>query len=188
MNKRIGGRYTGKKRTAGSLLGKLRNNRGFTLVEMLAAVVVLILLSLMLNTGLQMSLNSYHTMTEESETDLLLSTIVDALSGELRFARDVRTEEQTDGSETHQVLKDYTSGSFGRRTELSVEEDGQIYASGKRLIATGAYGNGTYTVTALDIYYADSVFRVHIEVTGKTGIQAETDASVRCLNGFDTGG
>ena len=41
---------------------KLSRSEGLTLVEMLAAVVILVLLGLILNAGLHMALNSYRTM------------------------------------------------------------------------------------------------------------------------------
>lgn len=66
---------------------KLKNSRGLTLVEMIAAVGVLALLGLMLNTGLSMAQDSYNKMTGEAESQLLLSTLTDLLSNELRYHR-----------------------------------------------------------------------------------------------------
>ena len=48
---------------------KLADESGFTLVELLAAVVILMLLGLILNSGLQMAVHSYQTMTAQSETE-----------------------------------------------------------------------------------------------------------------------
>ncbi len=71
---------------------KLRSGRGTTMVEMLAAVLVLIFLSMMLNTGLNLALNSYHRMISRSECQVLLSTAADTLINELRFARDMKIQ------------------------------------------------------------------------------------------------
>ena len=65
---------------------KLKSQRGLTLVETLCAVVILILLGLILNAGLQLSVRAYDDMTAETETELLLSTAADALADVLRFA------------------------------------------------------------------------------------------------------
>ena len=70
-----------------ALRNKLRARRGMTVIETLAAALVLILLGLMLHTGLLLARQSYDDMTSEAETQLLLSTLTDALSGELRYAR-----------------------------------------------------------------------------------------------------
>lgn len=156
---------------------KLRGQKGVTLVEMLAAVAVLSLLGVMLQTGLQLALKSYHTMTAEAETQLLLSTVSDAIADELRYARDIRNE--------NGAFKDYTSVSYGRRTALRVT-DGQLIASpagnDKRVISTGAYGNGVYSIEEMEITYVAPIFHIHVKVSEAGGISAETDFSVRCLN------
>lgn len=81
---------------------KLKNGRGLTLVEMVAAAAVLALLGLMLHTGLFMAQNSYNKITGEAESQLLLSTLTDLLSNELRYARDVVTGEGGASPALHQ--------------------------------------------------------------------------------------
>lgn len=152
---------------------KLADESGFTLVELLAAVVILMLLGLILNSGLQMAVHSYQTMTAQSETELLLSTLADAVTDELRYADDV-TEQ--DGVVT------YTSASFGEGISLTVN-DGQAVAGGKKLLPDGAYGKGRYIVEALAVSYAKPNFQVHLEVKEKDGtISAAADLTVGCLN------
>lgn len=169
---------------------KLNSESGLTLVEMLAAVVILILLGLLLNTGLQMAMSTYRTIVAQSEVELLLSTAVDAISDDLRYARDV-AEDGADGFT-------YTSDSFGADTALDLNSDGQIVAKvgeeEKRLLSTGAYGlNGAYQVkkTADDTEIvnwdeAAGTFTIKLRVQTKDGkIGVETPAegvTVRCLN------
>lgn len=165
---------------------KRNSESGLTLVEVLAAVVILILLGLLLNTGLQMAMNTYRAITAQSEVELLLSTAVDALANDLRYARDVS------GSGDSFT---YTSDSFGENTSLTLDE-GQIMANGKRLLSTGAYGlNGAYQVkqvpgdTEIVTCTEDNgeiTFTIKLRVETTDGkISAETpDAGViiRCLN------
>ena len=177
---------------------KLRNNSGVTLVEMLAVTVILILLGLMLNTGLMMAVGSYHDLTAEAEVWLLLSTAADALTDELRYARNVQTvpaetedlaagipsgEEAAPGI---RELDSYNSDSFGPLTALTLGEDGQIYAGGRRLLPPGAYRNGDYKIEKMEIIYVpeDACFQVTLKVIGgRTGsISAEAAWMVRCLN------
>ena len=47
---------------------KVKDNSGLTLVEMMCAVLILVLLSLMLNSGLSMAIKTYQGVTAESET------------------------------------------------------------------------------------------------------------------------
>ncbi len=155
---------------------KLRGEGGLTLVELLAAVVILILLGLLLNTGLQMAVRTYRAVTAQSEVELLLSTAVDALADDLRYARDV----SADG-----VGFTYTSDSYGAGTSLTVDENGQILANGKRVLPTGAYGlKGAYRVKEMEIGYAEPNFTIELTITTKDeAISAGTSVTVRCLNG-----
>lgn len=156
---------------------KLADDRGLTLVESLCTVVILILLGLMLNTGLNLAVKTYHDVTADSETQLLLSTAVAALSDELRYARSV----QVDGDR----LKSYNSTSYGDNVTITYDT-GQIFVGGMRLLPAGAYRNGLYEVTQLDITYTDasSLFTIFLKVAEAGGtISAETTVTVRCLDG-----
>lgn len=156
---------------------KLREKSGLTLVEMLAAVAVLILLGLMLNTGMQMAVRSYRTMIARSEVELLLSTLADALSDDLRYAQEVETD-------AGGKLKTYQDASGGT-VSLVIGPDGQIYAGGKRVLPPGAYGRGTYVVKAMEIDFAEECFTVELKVGQKAGeISEERTFTVRCLNPY----
>ncbi len=169
---------------------KLCSQKGFSLVEMLAATMVLVLLVLILNVGLNLSVKSYRTMTAESETQLLLSSVTNVLSDELRYARDIVTKtETTEGADgLNGNLDRFLSVSYGRNTTLSLEE-GQLYANGKRMLAAGAYGNGAYAIEQLNITYDDTkeVFTVNIAVSGTDDITAKTTLLIRPLNAIGGG-
>lgn len=158
---------------------KLKSSRGLTLVEMVAAAGVLALLGLMLHTGLIMAQDSYNTMTGEAESQLLLSTLSDLLSNELRYARDVVTGEGGN-------LQRYTSVNYGRNTTLSLDENGQLEANKQRqMLSGGAYGNGAYRLETWSIVYDEAacLFTVQLKVVGNNAISNETKFTVRCLNG-----
>lgn len=183
---------------------KLREKAGLTMVEMLAATVVLALLALMLNTGLQMVMNTYQTMIAQSEVELLLSTAVDTLADDLRYAWDVKSGNSILGSCTDFT---YNSDSYGKDTQLYLA-GGQIIANGKdssgikqnyRVLSTGAYGSGenvTYKEyeirpvagrTNIVTYDAGTgIFTIHMTVSADDGkISASTPpegVTVRCLN------
>lgn len=169
---------------------KLSSRKGFSLVEMLAATMVLVLLVLILNVGLNLSVKSYRTMTAESETQLLLSSVTNVLSDELRYARDIvtKTEATEDTEGLSGNLDRFLSVSYGRNTALSLKE-GQLYANGKRMLAAGAYGNGTYQIERLKITYDEQAetFALEIKVSGVDDITAETALSIRPLNAIGGG-
>ena len=135
---------------------KLREEAGLTLVEMLAATAMLMLLVMLLGTGLQMMYNTYQTMIARSEVELLLSTAVDALADDLRYARNVEGNNGvhlTSGAKfsyaNGRVNDDeftYSSDSYGEKTHFWVvagegkdgynadykDQAGQIAAKGRK--------------------------------------------------------
>lgn len=180
---------------------KLKEEAGFTLVEMLAATAILILLTMMLGTGLQMTVHSYQKIIAQSEVDLMLSTAIDALADDLRFAREVKAYDDT------AVPFIYTSDSFLGKIHLEIGTDGQIIArdvetgeGNKRFLSTGAYGarksdgNRAYKVTTMDIQRQidpetnANTFTIALEVqaVADENIKASGEVTVRCLNEIQT--
>ena len=165
---------------------KLDSSGGFTLVEMLCAVAILTLLCLMLGTGMQAAMETYREITAESETQLLLNTLVDANADELRYAHGA----ETDGS----GALTYNDG-----RSLTIR-DGRVLAGDEELLPTGkagsgpggAYHGGAYQAEEiagrefLSFDPAASCFTLHLKVTWKDGdISAETPEDgvvIRCLN------
>lgn len=169
---------------------KLNSESGLTLVEMLCAVAILVLLVLLLSTGMQMALRTYRDIVAQSEVDLLLSTAVDAIADDLRYAQDVS---KSGANFT------YTSDSFGKDASIIVSGDekskGQIMVGGMRLLPTGAYGlNRAYEVAEMkinpggldDSAAKEITFTINLTVKTTDGrISAATPDSgvtVRCLN------
>jgi len=136
--------------------------------------------------GIESGAESYREVTAVSETQLLLSTLTNALSDELRYARDIVTKTETADSLGN--VDRFLSVSYGRNTRLSLQ-DGQLYANNKRVLAAGAYGNGAYSITNLRIVYdeADGVFQVDVAVGGPDHIAAETSLAIRPLNSMGGG-
>lgn len=164
---------------------KLSGEGGLTLVELLCAVVILILLGLLLNTGLQMAVNTYRAIVAQSEAELLLSTALDAIADNLRYARDVTAG--ADGK-----LSSYTSDSFGKGASIELNDKNQIVVNGMRLLPTGAYGlNEAYRVDKekMSIQYVEPNFTISLKVVTKDEkISAEASVTVRCLNAEKEGG
>lgn len=162
---------------------KLKNASGFSLVEMLCAVAVLMLLCVMLNSGLSAAMKTYFDLTAEAETQLLLNSLTNAIAGELRYAHEAASG--ADGKPA------YNGGST-----LRLGQDGQVYVGDKELLPKekdstkrgGAYKNGDYQVDTMDITYdqATACFNLELKVSWKnSGISAQTPeggVTIRCLN------
>ena len=173
---------------------KVKDNSGLTLVEMMCAVLILVLLSLMLNSGLSMAIKTYQGITAESETQLLLSSLSDALADKLRYCV-VYVDDA--GS--------YHSSSIGEVQAAGgkIVVHGPDTGAAKSLLPEGAYGNpdgfykGNYQVTMgsaapggadsatlRETYQKDTnSFAVRLTVKDvNLNITKTRELTVRCLN------
>ena len=185
---------------------KLRGEAGVTLVEMLASVMLLTMLALMVGAGLGTSMRVYRGVVAQSEAELLLSTAVNALADELRYAWNVKDDEDTEDNGWTDFT--YSSTSFGDEVRLGLVS-GRIMAGSesdsKNVLSTdsGAYGKNAggladCKVDTMSISHEpdDSVFTIELKITGADGASAKTPeggVQVRCLNPIpksedDTGG
>lgn len=173
---------------------KVKDNSGLTLVEMMCAVLILVLLSLMLNSGLSMAIKTYQGITAESETQLLLSSLSDALADKLRYCV-VYVDD----------AGDYRSSSIGEVQAAGgkIVVHGPDTGAAKSLLPDGAYGNpdgfykGNYQVTMgsaapggadsatlRETYQKDTnSFAVRLTVKDvNLNITKTRELTVRCLN------
>ncbi len=173
---------------------KVKDNSGLTLVEMMCAVLILVLLSLMLNSGLSMAIKTYQGITAESETQLLLSSLSDALADKLRYCV-VYVDD----------AGNYHSSSIGEVQAAGgkIVVHGPDTGAAKSLLPDGAYGNpdgfykGNYQVTMgsaapggadsatlRETYQKDTnSFTVRLTVKDvNLNITKTRELTVRCLN------
>ena len=189
---------------------KINSEAGFSLVELMVVVGIMVLLGLMLTTGMRMALRTYQTVVAQSEVELLLSTVVDTLADDLRYAWDFKEGEGVE-RENVKAQFSYCSDSFGDGTYLDLDGSGQIVAKnsdspeGWRVLPTGAYGSKaaymSYEVTDLKIIpnadpaTREITFTICLTVAGSTPdgtiVSASTPkdedgndlgVTVRCLN------
>ena len=73
----------------------MKNNKGFSLIELLAAIVVLSLVTGGLVTGVILSSNQYKESIRQSEASQLYNTISSLLTNELRFTNKISYKEGT---------------------------------------------------------------------------------------------
>src|SRR5665647_80358 len=95
---------------AKKLKNKFKSKEGFSLIELLAATVVMILISSALSVGIPITLNAYKQATATAEATVLLSTLSLSLTDELRYATDIQL--QTSDNIT---LSTFTSSVYGRQ-------------------------------------------------------------------------
>lgn len=136
------------------LKAQLKKSAGFTLIEMIVAVAILVLISTAMTSGLIIATRSYRESVFQSDSEILCDTINTALSDVLRYA--VFTTVTDEGgvqfsNDQYNILSD---GHF-------TEQDGRIYIdtggdTSERLLLlnTGAYVG--LLVTGFALQYDDS--------------------------------
>ena len=76
-------------------LRKLNNRSGFTLAELLVTILILLMVSAVVAEGLPAAVNAYRKAVDASNAQILLSTTVNALRGELSTAWDIKVDGTT---------------------------------------------------------------------------------------------
>lgn len=160
---------------------KIRSKKGFTLVEMLACIVALLLIGGICTTGMNLAVNSYNESVYESDSQMLESTLNLYLCDILRHATSIQTDGDTNAEEKEVI-------SF---TNVAYQiYDGRIEVSGGTFLvyeskngkSTMVVGENVYAGT---LYISDFVLKYHPEkhyFTGYYTIQSSVleDAERKC--------
>ena len=113
-------RNTAKNRLINLIRKKLSDRRGFSLGELLAATVILLLASQVMTNGMTFATRMYNEYMTRSHAKQLCSTLTNVIEKELRYTTSVNTD--TDGTT---VLK-YFSPTYGKTESAfaTVDSDG----------------------------------------------------------------
>lgn len=172
----------------------MNNNKGFSLIELLAAIVILSLVTGGLVTGVILSSNQYKESIRQSEASQLYNTISSLLTNELRFTNKISYKEgttneveaiksvsyQIDESNLCKIFVLYESGypaddNYGR---IALGDDNKK----NYLLGNAAYTNGLGA--KLNITYNDTnnLFTVYLDIGYDTKSVIHQTFNVRALN------
>lgn len=165
-----------------------KSRGGFTLVEMLCAIVVLILVSMLMVTGVRLGVDSYAKSVSYSEAQVLCSTLKTTVSDELRYSGSVLLDES--GKTTNTATpKGFFSQTYTNQTNpnqllgFSQDENGRVLLGGNKLLPNKSYPYGLKaSVTLVSYNKTTRVFHVKITVTRAAQTLAETEFDVQQLN------
>ena len=154
-------------------------NKGFTLVEMLCTIVIILLISALVVTGVQLGVRSYHRSVSDSEAQVLCSTLTTAISDELRYAGTVHLTGGTRFS--------FFSQRYGDDAAFTVNSDGQVLLSGNKLIPSKAYAYGARARLAIEYDPREGRFTVTLSIYDREDSHELTNNSfeVKLLNQGD---
>lgn len=161
-------------------MNKLRDRRGFTLTELLCAVLIVLLVSALLTVGVRFAGRTYNSSMQLSEAQELCSTLTSVISDKLRFCGTVTPG--ADGSLDHIFIQDLGSVE-GEGAAFQVDADGQLTLGSTKLLSSAAYPRGL-RVRDVSLRYnrASGIFTVALQVGTADSTLAETDFEVRRLN------
>ena len=98
---------------------KLNIEKGFTLAELLLAVLILLMVSTIVATGIPVARDAYEKVVIASNAELLLSTTISTLRNELGNSK--IEFPNSDGAEKEYVI--YTNPSRGFRSKIYVDNN-----------------------------------------------------------------
>ena len=173
-------RNTAKSRLTNLIRKKLSDKRGFSLGELLAATVILLLASQVMTQGMAFATRMYKESLTRSHAKQLCSTLTNVIEKELRYTTSVNAD--SDGT----VLK-YFSPTYGKTEsafaaidenenkidgtaggEIAVQltaEDGSRYW--QKLISSASYSSFDLKATIQSVKLEGTTFHVILEITDK---------------------
>ena len=152
-----------------------RKNGGFTLVELLSTIVVLLLISALMATGIQLAVRTMRRSVTASEAQVLCSTLKTVVSDELRYSGTIQ--------QTQDELS-FFSQNYGESVSFSQNEDGHVLLGGNKLLPAKSYPDGMQAAVTIESYEPEKrVFSVRVAVSSRTGeALAEASFQVKQLN------
>lgn len=179
-------RNTAKSRLTNLIRKKMSDKRGFSLGELLAATVILLLASQVMTQGMAFATRMYNESLTRSHAKQLCSTLTNVIEKELRYTTSVNASD--DGT----VLK-YFSPTYGKtesafaaidenkidgtaRGEIAVQltaEDGSLYW--QKLISSASYSSFDLKATIQSVKLEGTTFHVILEITDKDGEKIVTN-------------
>lgn len=102
---------------------KMKSKRGFTLAETLLAVLILLMVSAIVASGIPAAKNAYEKVVLASNAEVLLSTTITTLRNELGTAQDVKKPDAKSGETANTVIT-YYNPTRGASSKLYVASDG----------------------------------------------------------------
>ncbi len=179
---------------------KIHSKGGFTLAEMLLAIIILLLVSVIMVTGIPAAKEAYEKVVLASNAEVLLSTTISSLRNELGTAQDPDTSTEATGLPDGSAIAYYNSAR-GATSRIYVPDDKKImiqrYYSADglskndeavRLMSSKASTADLY-VTYSSVTYANGIvtftgLSVDRE-SGATGIAKRDTLSIRVINEKD---
>ena len=155
-----------------------KSSAGFTLVEILCVVIIVVLLTGMIVTGITFGVKNYGKNLSISEARVLYCTLATVVTDELRYSTEVTSG--PDGT-----ITGIFSQSYGRiETSIFVsDEKGRVFLGENKLLSNSAYTRGAKAAVVVKYDSDTGIFNADITISGKSGTEIyRKDFDVKRLN------
>lgn len=177
--------YTAKKRIINRIRAKLSGRQGFSLGELLAATIILLLASQVMTQGMAFATRMYNETLSRSHAKQLCSTLTNSIETELRYTTSVSFDSNNVLTSYFSIVYGMTQSGFSALDENDNVQNGT--AGGElairvtdrttnevvwhRLISSASYSSFGLRAEANNITYNSSTntFRVVLNITDKDG-------------------
>jgi|GEM_PF-2350367 type II secretory pathway pseudopilin PulG len=178
---------------------KIKSSRAFTMAEALVAMLILLMVSVIVATGIPAAMRAYNNVVLASNAEVLLSTTMTALRNELGMATDIRVLD-TDGEVVNGegavsgISVIYYNEATGSESEIFLKTSGDVTdIMYKRYAADSLLGNKASTVEQRIVTKeaADKDKDLHVKYSGVSydkskGVFTFTGLAVTKGDGSDT--
>lgn len=161
---------------------KLKSQQGFSVVEMLMAIFILILTLSFIGGGVTVIKDAYLRITLRTEAHTLLSTIITAVSNELQSANDVKKIEKTSENtywSFYNLERGYRMYFENKNNNIYIKTE--VLSEELPLLTEKTITNGLVPKIE-DLTYENQVFTYIIKIYYKNEVYAEQEISIRPIN------
>lgn len=155
--------------------------KGFTLVEMLCTIIIMLLVSLCVSLGIKLAVDHYSKSKMDSAAQLLCATVSDIVCDELRFCANP-TLDSEDGTIT------FTSSYGIPGQSFWVTDSGEVMLGNEKILPSKAYIYGLRAHLTFENLSEPQMLRVKVEVRNpqNTQLLAERAIDVELLKKVTT--
>lgn len=161
---------------------KLKSQQGFSVVEMLMAIFILILTLSFIGGGVTVIKDAYLRITLRTEAHTLLSTIITAVSNELQSANDVKKIEEASENtywSFYNLERGYRMYFENKNNNIYIKTE--VLSEELPLLTQKTITNGLVPKIE-DLTYENQVFTYIIKIYYKNEVYAEQEISIRPIN------
>lgn len=143
-------------------MGRITDKKGMSIIELLSAIIVIILVTAVLVTGVRLGVKAYTKSVSMSEAQILCTTLTTVVSDELRYTGTINTD--SNGKVINFFIHGKGLGSFGQDAE------GRVTIGGEPVLSKSSYPYGLRAEVNVAMDETQKIFNAEVKVRSKNNI------------------